>query len=163
MQYLQYKEIILTNGGVALVDLDDYEWLSQLTWRKSSSGAAVRNSSRHLGPQKPIWMHRVIMACPEGMVVDHINNNRLDNRKENLRICTQAENARNRTTPHINKCGYKGVYWHKGKRRWYAHITMNGKQKHIGAFHNIHDAARRYNEKAVELFGEYAKVNIINE
>lgn len=157
------RKIPLTKEKFALVDDEDYEWLNQFKWHYAGNGCARRNTSKVWGKPIHVSMHRVIMSCPDGLVVDHINGDRLDNQKQNLRICTQSENSMNRVLASNNTCGYKGVYWHKGKKRWYAHITINGKQKHIGLFKNIHDAARRYNEKALELFGEFAKVNVINE
>ena len=153
------KKIKLTQGKSTLVDDEDYEWISKLKWRYASNGSAVRNSSRHLGAQKVLQLHRIIMNAPDGLVVDHINGDRLDNRKQNLRVCSQSQNSMNRSVATNNSCGYKGVYFHKGKQKWYAHITCNGKQKHIGAFSAPEDAARAYNQRALELFGEFSKLN----
>ena len=127
------------------------------------NGCAARNSSKKLGKPNKIAMHRLIMNPPDFMCVDHIDNNRLNNQKSNLRVCTQAENSRNRTTTDINKSGYKGVYWHKQKHKWYAHITLNGKQRHLGTFANIEDAVKKYNEFAILYFGEFAKINEIRK
>lgn len=103
-------------------------------------------------------MHRLIMNTPEGMLVDHINHDCLDNRKSNLRICTHAENARNKR-PVIGTSKYKGVYWDKTNKKWEAHIRKGKDVKYLGQFKCEKKAALAYNEKAKELFGEFAYLN----
>lgn len=85
------KKILLNNNNYAIVDDEDFEFLNKFNWHKSETGYAVRCEKR-----KTIRMHRLIVNCPDDMLVDHINGNRLDNRKQNLRICTFNENIRNR-------------------------------------------------------------------
>jgi hypothetical protein len=105
----------------------------------------------------------MIMNAAEGELVDHINGNVQDNRKSNLRITSHKGNSRNRKTPSINKVGYKGVRKTRGYDRFQAYIQVNGIQEHLGYFGNPHDAARMYNFWANDLFGEFARLNVINE
>ena len=99
------------------------------------------------------------MVTPKGMATDHINGDGLDNRKQNLRICTHAENLRNRRLGKNNTSGYKGVSWHKLHKLWYAHISHNKKLMSLGYFKDKEEAAKAYDRKAIELFGEFAKLN----
>jgi hypothetical protein len=95
------------------------------------------------------------MNTPNGMHTDHINGNCLDNRRGNLRVCTQAENKRNLSLSKRNSSGFKGVYWSKERNKW--HVRAGS--KHIGRYNNIIDAAKAYNQAAISMFGEYAKLN----
>jgi hypothetical protein len=155
------KRIPLTQGKVALVDDEDYVWLSQWKWCAHLVGKkwyAVHN--HYEGPIQHHWrMHRLIMKAGKGKQVDHINGDGLDNRKENLRFCTHTGNMRN-AGPHCDgSSGYKGVYWHRKNSRWQAHITINGKQRYLGHFRVKEDAARCYNEAASKHYGEFAWLN----
>ena len=139
---------ILT-GKFALVD-DDFEWLNKFKWCSESSVGYARN--RKLGK-----MHRLIMGNPLGKFIDHINHNTLDNRKSNLRICTNRQNHQNTLIHKTNKVGYKGVSWHKSK--WETRIRFNDKKLYIGEFNNKLHAAMAYDIWAKELYGEYASLN----
>ena len=97
------------------------------------------------------------------MMIDHINHNGLDNRRENLRICTNAENNRHRRKPKNNTSGYKGVCWDKSKKKWRARIEKDNKNIHIGYYNILEEAARAYDAKAKELFGKYAQLNFPEE
>ena len=104
-------------------------------------------------------MHRLIIGAKDGEVVDHRNRNGLDNRKQNLRICTHAENTRN-SRPHFSSSNYKGV--HKNNRRgkdWTSSIRFNGKLYHLGYFDREVDAARAYDAKAKQYFKTFAYLN----
>lgn len=148
------KLIKLSKGKFALVDAKDYEWLMLgAKWCLHSQGYACRRT-----PDNKIeTMHRVIMQTPKGLYTDHINNNRLDNRRSNLRIVTNSENL-SRAVP---KSGLKGVSWHGQMKQWRARIYIDGKEKHLGLFDNKVDAIKCYNEKVRELWGEYAWQNPI--
>lgn len=158
--------IPLSSGNSVLVDQEDYEYFSQWKW-KENHGTAMRN--KHVGTvgdwrkgkrkDIAVLMHREIMNAPKGMDVDHINGDRLDNRRSNLRICTHAENRRNTKKPISNKSGYKGVSWCKRDSKWVTFITVNGKSRNLGRYINIIDAAKAYNDAAIKYFGEFAKVN----
>src|SRR5690554_1628702 len=158
------KRIELTNGNHALVDEDLYEFLNKWNWIESSFGYAIRfetipNSG---SKQKRIWMHRVIVDTPEHLITDHINGNKLDNRKENLRIVTHTENGANRKKKYNSKSKYKGVSLCSNpnrKKKWRARITVNGKLKFLGNFYTEDEAAKAYNDAALKHFGEYARLN----
>jgi len=104
-------------------------------------------------------MHRLVVDTPKGMSTDHINGDGLDNRKQNLRICTHAENQRNRGPQKNNKSGFKGVYWQKNRKTWYARIQHNKKLLYLGCFKDKKEAAKAYDRKAIELHGEFAWLN----
>lgn len=158
------KEIRLTKGQVALVDDEDFGYLNQWKWCSSyepriSNYYAFRREYVSYRKQETIKMHRLIMSTPNGMEVDHINGNTLDNRKSNLRNCSHAENIRNREVSKRNKSGYKGVSV-SSSGKWWARIRIDGApQLYLGTFTTPEDAARAYDKKALELFGEFAKLN----
>src|ERR1700752_3556475 len=106
-------------------------------------------------------LHKLIMNSPDN-VVDHKNGKLLDCRKENLRVCTQGNNVRNKSMSANNKSGYKGVFLAQGKY-WAASIVHNYKKIHLGYHQTPVLAAIAYNKKALELFGEFANLNIIPE
>jgi hypothetical protein len=159
------KEIILTNGGVALVDDEDYEKVSKYTWHLRKDGYAGSTQycggGRNGAKYKTIRMHRLILDAKDGEIIDHINGNRLDNRKCNLIIVTRTENTYNKKLDKRNTSGYRGVTWRKDLSKWKATIQKDGKLIHLGYFDDKHEAARAYNKKAMELYGEYARLNDI--
>lgn len=105
-------------------------------------------------------VHRLVLDCPDNMVVDHINHNTLDNRKENLRICTHQENMKNSIKNNKELTSeYKGVSWCNRHKRFRAQISLNGKTKHLGDFKNEIDAAKKYNEAALKYHGKFAILN----
>ena len=102
-----------------------------------------------------IKLHRYIMNCPEDMVVDHINHNTLDNRKENLRICTKKQNERNIKLRSNNVSGYTGVGFHKETNKWRAYIQKDNKLITLGLFKNKKDAIKARKEAEKKYFGEF--------
>jgi hypothetical protein len=154
------KEIPLTKGKVAIVDDADYEYLSQFSWSYDNQGYAITALYR---PKRMIRMHRMLMNPPRELQVDHINRNKLDNRKNNLRICSRAENRRNTPKNKNNTSGYKGVFYHGQMDKWRAQINYKGKSIYLGLFDSKHEAAKAYNKKAKELHGEFAYLNEIKE
>ena len=92
-----------------------------------------------------------------GMIVDHINGNRLDNRKVNLRVCRLYENNRNIGISPKNTSGYKGVSFISKKRKWRAYIHIKGRQKHLGLFETAEEAAQAYETAAAKFFGTYCR------
>jgi hypothetical protein len=156
------KEIELLCGTKTLVDDDDYERLHHYNWRLNPAGYALRSTSIN-GKYATIRLHREIMGALKGEYVDHINGDVLDNRKSNLRICTNMQNAWNSGLSKSNTSGYKGVTWKKERGKWKAEIKKNYKPIFLGYFDNKHDAARMYNFWAKDMFGEYARLNVINE
>ena len=109
---------------------------------------------------KVVHMHREIVSPPDGFVIDHANGNGIDNRRENIRICTISQNVQNSSRRSDNSSGFKGVGWHKNKK-WRVQIMVNGRVTHVGMFSDIVDAAKAYNDAAVKCFGEFAKLNEI--
>jgi hypothetical protein len=151
------KEIPLTRGKVALVDDEDYDFLNQWKWYCSDEGYAVRNIWLANGRHGAIKMHRAINQTPEGLETDHINHDRLDNQRANLRTATTNQNQWNqKTRKNNNSHGIKGVCWHKRAHKWEAHITAFKKQHHLGYFTDVEEAAQVYKEAAIKYFGEFA-------
>jgi hypothetical protein len=156
MQDAPYREIpVKATGGVivyAKVSPDDYEWLAQFPWRINTGGYA-RRSKRVGNRQRPEFvMHREIMglAKGDGLQVDHINRDRLDNRRENLRIVTMEENNRNVSPCRNSTSRYRGVCWYKKIGKWRASAEFKRQGFHLGDFQNEDDAARAVNAFWVE-------------
>lgn len=156
------REIPLTQGKVALVDDGDYEWLAQWKWcaAKSQRGHfyAVRETSSQDGG-KTLHMHRLIIAAPNGMDVDHRDRDGLHNWRGNLRICTNSQNHANVPPSRANTSGYKGVSWYKRYGFWQAVIWHTGDRHHLGYFQTAKEAAHAYNEAAIRYFGDFAWLN----
>lgn len=161
------KKIPLSQGKFAIVDDEDYEYLNQWKWSIVSDSInqyAIRRLSTSIDKKRrTIRMHRLVLdVIDKKLVVDHINGNTLDNRKSNLRVCTQLENNKNvNKIKSNNKTGYKGVLWHKRDRIYEAFIGLNGKRIYLGRFHDIIEAVKAYNEAALKYHGEFARLNII--
>ncbi len=153
----EVRQIPLGDGFYTYVDATDYEWLSQWTWHLRN-GYAARYEGRKL-----IFMHREIMQPPKGMVVDHKNRNKLDNTRANLWVCTPRENARNRRKRRGAASRFRGVCHSRPCGKWTVAIWFEGKLLHVGSFAEEVEAARAYDRKAVELFGEKARVNFPEE
>lgn len=153
------KHLELSRGLRALVDDEDHERLSGYRWFanvKLRTAYAYRTVSLD-GKNKNTLLHREIMCAPPGLDVDHINGDGLDNRRENLRICTRAENMRNQTHKAANKSSqFKGVSWAKQKRKWLAGIRLNERHVFLGYFDREEDARDAYAAAAREAFGDFA-------
>lgn len=136
--------IKLTRGYEALVDAADYEWLSQWNWWLTDGYASRQVSAGRTkdsrGLVQTILMHRLIMQTPDGMDTDHINRNRLDNRRCNLRIVDRAQNNYNTGLWVNNTSGHKGVSWNKRTKSWRAYIGGVKGRIELGHFKNIDDA-----------------------
>ena len=154
------KEIPLTQGKVAIVDDEDFERLNQFKWcahKSRNMFYADRNSLSVSGKKKTIKMHKMLLPCDE-MKIDHRNGNGLDNRKENLRICTNRENCSNKRHPHKdNKLGIKGVNFDKKCNKFRAQIMTMGKKIHLGLFNVMGDADSAYRLAEEKYFGEFAR------
>jgi hypothetical protein len=172
------KEIILNKGKVALVDDEDYSYLNQFTWRLTTDERYATREQHKDSVRTHISMHREIMGFPKEKIIDHIDQNGLNNQKFNLRLATKSNNAGNGKSHKDSKCKYKGVSKtnksytkmdSKGKLRFYeypdwyvAQICLNGKRITIGTFKTEEAAARAYDRKAIELFGKFAYLNFPN-
>lgn len=162
------KTIPLTRGHVALVDDEDFEMLSEWTWCLTGSGAYVvryAGNSRQPG-RRVIRMHRQILGLTigDGVEVDHINGDGLDNRRRNLRPCSHAENLAN-MKQHVcaESSQFKGVLWRTDRSKWSAKIAPNGRAIALGCFDSEMDAAGAYDRAALEHFGEFARLNFPQE
>lgn len=158
------KELCAGKNHITLVDDEDFEYLDQWFW---SFDRRYVYRKEYLGMDggkqkyKKIYLHRLIMNTPEGFDTDHINHDKLDNRKENLRIVSRSQNNMNQR-PQIGRTSkYKGVHWNKRGGNWKSEIKMNGKSKWSRVFKTEQEAVIAYNKAAKELFGEFANINII--
>jgi hypothetical protein len=157
---LSISLITLSQGKYAIVDTADYEWLNQWKWSACANGKNWY-ASRSIGKEphrSVLCMHRLL--CEAGPQRDHINNNGLDNRRCNLRPCTTSQNAQNGQYVSSNS-GYRGVSLEQGRRRFRGYIKKDKKTIHLGMFDDPKEAALAYNQKAKELFGEFASLNVI--
>jgi len=155
------KEIKLTQGQVALVDDEDFEYLNQFKWCAHKNGNvfyAIKTIYVY-GKRTKGKMHNIIMGIK---FIDHVDNNGLNNQRSNLRACTNSENQMNATKRVKATSLYKGVYYCKKTGKWKSTIQINGNQIYLGYFIYEVDAANAYNKKAIELFGEFANINIIS-
>lgn len=107
-------------------------------------------------------MHREVLKAPKGKEVDHKNRNKLDNRKENLRLCSRAENAIN-TPQKKGSSRYRGVKWDHTRNKWYVSLKFNGTSYFVGRFKDEDEAALAYNKEAVKLHGEFARLNEVKD
>ena len=144
-------------GRIALVDDEDYPLLSRLNWFVTDTGYAACS----LNSGSNVKMHRLILGPSSNFVPDHINTDRLDNRKSNLRFCTPQQNNTNSSLRSSNTSGFKGVRFREGcpYRPWRALIMVNRKNKHLGAFSTPEKAAEAYDKAALELHGKFARTN----
>lgn len=150
--------------GYAIVDDEDFDYLNQFKWGidKVLVNGKINNFYVKKRGEKgsSLRMHRLIMNPPKGMVIDHINGNGLDNRRRNLRICTQSQNMQNQKKGKGSSI-YKGVYLEKKHKykKYLASIKLDKKNIFIGYFHTEHQAALAYDLWANDLFGKFAKTN----
>ena len=159
MQYIE-----LTKGKRAIVDDEDYNRVNQYKWHviykrfalnKHITFFATRTTKEHYN----LSMHRFILNIPKGINVNHINHITLDNRKSNLRVCTQQQSMFNQKLQVDCSSRFKGVCWEKRRGKWKAQIQKNKKSIFIGRFLTEEEAALAYNNKASELFGNFAFLN----
>jgi hypothetical protein len=155
------KSILTTiNGNTIKISEQDYEELSKHRWYLSE-GYAITSINR-----KTVRMHRLVMNAPKNKQVDHINHDRLDNRRENLRLCSKRQNSYNSSKYSNNKTGYKGVFYRKRspnhKKCWLAGICVSGKQINLGAYYTAEQAKEAYSRAATKFFGEFAHTGTKN-
>ena len=146
--YLMYDN----RGNVCLIDKEDYEKISKGYWGKYQNSNYFCSNIEG----KKYWLHRYIMNAQKGKYVDHINNNFDDYRKINLRICSNAENNRNRGLQKNNTSGYPGVNWVKREQKWRARIKVDGKEQHLGLFSDINDAIQAKKAAEEKYFKEFS-------
>lgn len=157
--------IPLTKGKFAIVDKEDIAKLNRYKWRVTKNGdnyyAVTTIYNCKTKKEANLYMHRLLLDAKKGKFVDHKNHKTLDNRRVNIRICTYAENCRNSRKRKGNYTHpFKGVD-QLGSLRWRARIKYNYKYIHIGVYKTKEQAARAYNKKAKELFGDFYNPNKI--
>ena len=170
---METRELIIeseTHGThTVLYDACDADKVEPYTWHiaKGSKTYYVKRNLPRVGGKRrsPVTMHGELINPPSGMVVDHINQNGLDNRRENLRAGTRSQNMMNRTKTAQNSTGFKGVYdcGDSKKNPYTAKIQRDNKVYHLGHYLTAEEAAKVYDKKAIELFGEFAVLNFPKE
>ncbi len=156
------KQIKLGNGLFSLIDDRDLISVSKFNWYTSESKKGKFYVKRLESPQ--IYLHRFLMDSPEGKQIDHINGNRLDNRKSNLRMVSQTQNNYNSIKRIGTTSKFKGVFYDKsGKRikRWTTQGRILGKKTFLGRYLTQEEAAKTYDTFALKHYGEFAKTNFI--
>jgi hypothetical protein len=159
------RTIDVIGGYTALVSDEDYERLTTHKWGPHihrGGGVYLRRDRVVNKIRYKESMSRLVAGAVKGEIVDHIDGNTLNNQRDNLRICTNAQNMCNRGKTKANKSGFKGVYFVAGKtNRWRAEIERDRTRYRLGCFNTPEEAAIAYNNKAIELHGEFAKLNEI--
>ena len=137
------KKIKLNHGKYALVDDEDFEYVNQWRWFITLNGYAARH------PKGMVYMHSLLNKTPKGFHTDHINRNKLDNRRVNLRTTTSSQNLHNSKKYTNNTSGHRGVYWYERYKKWEVYINIKGKRIYLGRFPGIRSAivARKNAEK----------------
>jgi NTP pyrophosphatase (non-canonical NTP hydrolase) len=160
------RHISLSQGKVAIVDDDDYEYLSKYKWYFAND-YAKRNVRLPNGKRSTQFMHRVILNTPKDKVTDHINGNKLDNRKSNLRVCDCSENQMNVSNVRPGTSKYKGVNKQNSNRhkkpKWIARIQVRERRISLGYFNTEKEAAIAYNRAAILYHGDFANLNEVND
>jgi hypothetical protein len=143
----------------AIVDDEDFERASKYAWYVSPHRKTMYARHRPDGNNMYRSLHRFLLGVTPSQIIDHVNGNGLDNRRCNIRVCTISQNRWNEPIRKTNKSGFKGVSFHKQVHRWMAHIKFHRKSIYLGLFDDPAMAARAYDKKARELFGEFAWTN----
>lgn len=148
------KKIPLGRGQFAIVDDEDYELVAQFKWHTMAN-----SNSHHVYAATKLRMHRLIVKPPPGYMVDHINGDTLDNRRCNLRICTNAQNQQN-TQSRGGTSQYKGVSFQVKSGKWMAAFQFDGVRYYCGAWDTEEDAAKAVDKKRSEVCGDFASKNL---
>jgi HNH endonuclease/AP2 domain len=152
------KMIPISKGMLAIVDDEDFGWLSTMKWF-----ASLQRDRYYAKTNAGVYMHRLIMGNPDGLMVDHRNGCTLDNRRDNLRVATRNQNQRNSNSVHLlrkhNTSGFRGVFIDKRDGGIYARILVDNKGINLGRFKTREEAARAYDEAAKKFHGEFATLN----
>lgn len=154
-------QIKLTRGLHAAIDAEDYQLISLHKWRVNASRDGKLYASATINGKLTL-MHRYLKGATDRKTqIDHIDNDGLNNRRNNLRVCNHSANNCNKGVIKSNTSGYKGVSWHKRSRKWEAYIAKDSKKTTLGYFTEVKEAAKAYNGAALVFHGEFAKLNAI--
>jgi hypothetical protein len=167
------RELLMAGGLVALIDDGDvdlvrahngraYKW----SGRRDCNAIYVQAWQYREGGRKKITLHQLLLNAPRGTKIDHINGNGLDNRRANLRLCTNAQNSANQRKQTTRKgkrtySEFKGVSWRKDDNRWTAQVGVAYHLYHLGFYSSETEAALAYNKAATFCFGPFAKLNMV--
>lgn len=146
------------NGVSFLVSTEDLHWVIKHNWHLSKRGYITTKINR-----KNVCLHKMILEVDVGFDIDHINGNKLDNQRENLRVCTHQQNCFNQKRRSTNTTGFIGVSKKKGMEKFEAYIHYCGKKFYLGLFDSVDEAARIRDRAALEKYGEYARLNFSEE
>jgi hypothetical protein len=149
------KKVPVGKNDFAIVDDDDLELVSKYAWQAAASGSGVGL----VYAVTRLRMHRLIIQAPSGMMVDHINGDTLDNRRSNLRLCTNAENQQN-TASRKGSSRFKGVSFNARRKKWYGTFLHMGKFVYCGAWDDEEQCARAVDKKRREVCGDFASLNL---
>lgn len=143
---------------VFYVDIEDYEKIKNYCWLKhKTNGYIISNTYKINGKKKEIKLHRLIMDAKDGDIIDHINGQKTDNRKSNLRFCNAYQNGMNSTNKTKNISGQKGVYYIKRDDSWLADISVNGKRIRLGQRKNLKEAIKLRKDAEEKYYGEFRR------
>jgi hypothetical protein len=147
--------IPLTKGHVAFIDKDDFDKVKDYAWWSDYDKVLDSFYAKGWIDGKNIRMHRLILNVPTNTIVDHKDHNTLNNKKNNLRLCTQSQNCQNKRMQSDNSTGYKGVYLEKKTNKYRSKIRINGKLKHLGYYSTAIEAYTAYKTVAEKIHGEF--------
>lgn len=160
-------QLQLTKGKIALIDDADLPLVNRWKWgyvpRSNGVGGYVARWESGGSSRTTIYLHRQLMNAQPCQQVDHINGDGLDNRRSNLRLCSQSQNFANRRILPQRSLPYRGVYYDKRRSNYFAAIKVNGKSYRLGTFTNPKDAALAYDKAAQSHFGDFASLNFPKE
>ena len=145
-----------SKNEIFIFDKEDYDKIKNYCWSitHNKKGGYVMAYDSNL--KKKIMLHRLIINCPPNMMVDHINHNKADNRKENLRLCNNQQNSMNHKISKRNTSGYTGVHWSNKSQKWESTLFENGNHHYLGRYDDIEEAVRVRREAELDYFGEFA-------
>lgn len=155
------KKVPLTQGYVALIDEEDWPLVAGYKWHAIRVRRVVYAQASAEGGA--VYMHRVITGAAKGQEVDHINDDGIDNRRANLRICSTRQNQYNSRSRRGSSSRFKGVGFNISKNRWVAEINIEGRRIYLGRHRTEEAAARAYDKAARKYQGEFARLNLPNE
>lgn len=143
-----------------IVDDDIYEEIGFEEWGAAETHEGCWYAVCRINEEN-IYLHRYILGNSDNKLIDHVDGNGLNNLRSNLRFCSPQQNCFNRAGNKASTSGFKGVCWASRDKRWKAQIQINGKNQHLGQFTEEIEAAKAYNQAALKLFGDFARINKI--